>query len=145
VELLILKDPDYVAWVLGHRGAVGRLAEVQGEALRLIALFDARPVVARCHGQGCEERAAYGCVYRGAVRPTWWCPGCDPHQQGATPGTLRVLATYLDAVGHVETSCNGRRDDLRFLVRALAQAKGLPERVSEDAAEQFFRAGRPAS
>jgi len=35
-------------------------------------------------------------------------------------------------------SCRGRKADLKRIIRALAEAKGLPERVGEAQAVAFF-------
>jgi hypothetical protein len=142
---LLLDDPAYVVSVLREPEPQGRLARLRDEVCRLIDRFDARPICVPCRAPGCGRRATRCSVYRDSVRPVWWCDECDPYQEGATPGALRLLSRYLEAVAHVEWSGNGRRSDLRFLVRELARARGLPGRVGAAEAEAFFRAGPPAS
>jgi hypothetical protein len=142
VETLVLDDPAYVRTLLGELEAGGPLAGVVARARRLIAVFDARPLVVPCQGPGCTERATRGCVYQGAVRPTWWCARCDPYEQGAAPGKLVDIASAGEAIDYVRGYCNGRAADLRFLIRALARARGLPARAGP-AAKACFGAARP--
>jgi hypothetical protein len=76
---------------------------------------------------------------RGAVRPLLcWCDDCDPYELGASAGKLRIVTSYGDALQYVHTYCRGEKPALRTLIRQLAEAKGLPERVGEQQAQDFF-------
>jgi hypothetical protein len=61
-----------------------------------------------------------------------------PYQLNALPGRIQMIEIYMDALTHVGNYCKGRKSDYRFLILALAQAKGLPKRVGEAAVQQFF-------
>jgi hypothetical protein len=56
-------------------------------------------------------------------------------------GKLRMVATYREALRHVRVHCRGRQADYRRLVRALAEAKGLPPRCGAREAMAFFGSG----
>jgi hypothetical protein len=68
----------------------------------------------------------------------WWCNHCDPYLHGALPGRLQIIETYVDALNYVGNYCKGRKSDYRFLILALAQAKGLPKRVGEAAVQEWL-------
>ncbi len=51
---------------------------------------------------------------------------------------FRTVITYTEALGHIQNYCGGRKGDLNFLIRILAEAKGLPKRVGEKQAQEFF-------
>jgi hypothetical protein len=139
VERLVLTQPDYVVWMLGKEGATGALRQAQQEAGRLVRVFDRKPILEPCRAPGCGNVATRASVYRGSVWPAWWCDTCDPDQLGASPGKLDIIRTYLDAVTYVNVCCSGRRQALRVIIKELARAKGLPERVGETQAVTFFR------
>jgi hypothetical protein len=135
--LLLIKDPDYAVWMLTQTEANGRLAEVQPVLRTKIRRFDEKPLIESC--VDCGEPATCCSVYKGTIAPRWCCDDCDPAAGGATAKKLRIIRTYADAVRHVRESCGGRKEDLRLLIRSLAQAKGLPQRVGEEQAAAFFR------
>lgn len=140
LELLILKQPDYIAWMLQQQNAHGAMKRVQEAAKRLMARFDAKPILKDCFGQPAAAHKATRCtVYQNNVTvPHWWCDTCDPYQSGANPGKLQVIRTYEEALAHVTFWCGGRASDYKSLVKDLAQAKGLPARVGEKQAAAFF-------
>jgi len=138
VEMLVLKQPDYVRWVLEQATPSGRMRVVQQECQRLIFRFNAKPLVKRCSGNGCTQGATRASVYKDNLTPVWWCDVCDPCQMGADAGKLQIVRTYQDAIIQVDSYCVGNRSDLKYLVKALAQAKGLPSRVGEAQAQAFF-------
>jgi uncharacterized protein (DUF3820 family) len=137
-EMLVLKHPDYVLWVLRVEFPTAHLLQVRQELMRLIKIFNLKPIVVPCRGEGCEETATRGSVCRGAVWPSFWCDGCDPYQLGASSGKLRIVRFFGDAIDHVNTCCGARKEALRILIKELARARGLPTRVGEQQAEQFF-------
>jgi hypothetical protein len=141
LELLVLREPERFERVLdqrGHHGGHGEASRVE----KLVERFDAMPFKVACKGSGCG-RAATRCTVYGENTGylCWWCDACDPHQQGALRGKLSVVATYRDALRHVRVHCRGRQADYRRLVRALAEAKGLPWRVGAREARAFFCSG----
>jgi hypothetical protein len=87
---------------------------------------------------GCGRRAVRGTIYSGTVFPRWWCDECDPAGHGATPGKLEEVGGYQWAAGYVAWHCGGRKESLAALVKALARARGLPDRVGEWEAKAFF-------
>ena len=139
VETIILKEPSYIEWALAQASSSGTLARLKGEAQRLIAIFDAKPYRTKCYGHGCSKLATRCSVYlRNVYGPMWWCDDCDPYQRGADDGKLSVVRTYRDALEHCTLFCTNR-SAVESLVRALAQAKGLPQRVSEKQSAEFFK------
>ena len=70
--------------------------------------------------------------------PHWWCDTCDPYETGALSGKLYLLDSYINALGHVEIFCSGRKSDYKKIIKLMSQAKGLPNRVGETQAQNFF-------
>ncbi len=138
VETLVLKDADYTTWVLSQDSPVGQLDTVQQEVQRLIAVFDAKPYQKTCSGHGCSRPATRCTVYGPNVYlRMWWCDDCDPYQAGASRGKLFAIRTYGEAIQHCLHFCT-QRSAIKDLIKSLAQAKGLPERVGERQAAEFF-------
>ena len=50
----------------------------------------------------------------------------------------QIGATGGEALTHVGNNSGRIKADLNFLVRLLAEAKGLPKRVGEKQAQEFF-------
>jgi len=139
VELLVLKEPDDVVWMLGQTAKSGYFAAAQREILRLIRRFDEKAFIVPCQTPECGNRVTRCTVYHGAVWPRWWCDDCDPFCLGASADKLWILKGYADAVNYVHAACGGRKASLKALVKEMAQAKGLPARVGEAQAPAFFR------
>jgi hypothetical protein len=125
-EALLFEDPDYVAFLMEslpsrlkpwHRTALSKV-------LPLVERFDAQPMKCECQGEGCHKTATRASAYQRTPRLVYWCDTCDPSQHGASPFKLRIVRTYFDAVIHARQSCDGRVEDMRYLVRELAVAKG---------------------
>jgi hypothetical protein len=138
VAWLVLKDPDYVRWALGEADPGHRMLQLQREVRNLIGIFNAKPFVRRCQGTECGNVAAGATAYRNSVDLMFWCTACDPYQKGASAGKLQRIMYYQDVLFLGRTHCGGRKDVCERLVRQMAQAKGLPERVGEAEAEAFF-------
>ena len=138
IELLVLTDPEYVVSLLRLDELGGSLSKARSELIRLICVFDGLPFKTRCQSPDCRRRATRFSAYQRTVRMVPICDTCDPYHMGASSGKLTVVETYQDAVSHVMESCNGRKADLKSIIRALAEAKGLPERVGEAQAVAFF-------
>ena len=138
VGALVLKQPDYIAWVLSEASPSGPLARVKAEAQRLIWVFDSMLILTKCFSTGCSKVAIRCTVYQGNVYgPMWWCDKCDPYQAGAIGGKLSAIVTYESALHHCQIFCS-RKDALIDLIKSLAQAKGLPKRVGEKQIDEFF-------
>lgn len=139
IELLVLKEPDYIAWMLAQETRAGSSMEnAQMEANRLIAMFDRKPYIKKCFGRNCTQTATCCTVYNSNVlSPYWWCDNCSPYQSGASPGKLFVLRTYSEAISHADRY-SGVKSDYKSIIRSMAEAKGLPARVGAKQAAQFF-------
>jgi hypothetical protein len=67
----------------------------------------------------------------------WWCDTCDPYQMGANQAKLSLIRTYQDAnLPHL--GFGSPKSALRDLVKIVAVEKGLPNRVGQKEAEEFF-------
>ena len=129
VESLILKEPDYIKWVLEQASPSGGLARVQTEALRLIGIFDQKPITRDCMGHGCKRPAVRFTAYaRNSADLYPWCATCDPYQAGAIGGKLTEIKTYRDAIHHVTWTDGGVKAGYKSIVKAMALRKGLPQR-----------------
>ncbi len=141
VGLLVLKEPDYVVWLLSKDDLSGAALAVKNEALRLITIYDAKPIQRHCYGRECSSQATRCTVYMTNVfTPMWWCDACDPYQAGANDGKLQSIKTYQDVLDHISLFCNGHKGSRQDLIKILARAKGLPERVGETQVSAFFGA-----
>jgi len=136
--MVVLKEPDYAAWVSNQAEATGMLAEAREEVCRLIQIFNEKPIVERCLGMDCTKCATRATVYQGAMRPHWWCEKCNPYSLGAFDGKLMIIGSYEHAICYVSMFCRGCKYASKSLIRGLAQGKGLPERVGENQAAAFF-------
>lgn len=138
-ENVVLRDPQYVMWVMGQTPATGAFARLASEFRRLIERFDERPIVGCCGGYGCERPATCSTIHRGSCIPRWWCGGCDPTAVRNPPGKLIRVRSYLEVCQYAVMYSNGRRADTARLIRAIAQSKGLEDRVGEVEASAFFQ------
>ena len=138
VEEIIIRDPDYIAWALRLETPRGEMQAVCVEARRLIRAFDRKPFTAVC--SECKRTATRCSVYRG-LNPClqFWCDDCSLYSAGAGPGKLREIRTYADAIFHVASQRGSRKPDYRAIIRNLAEAKGLPARLSAKSIQTFFR------
>lgn len=134
-QLLVLKEPQYVHWLLKSNPS-GPLLAAKTQIIKHIAAFDGRPFTTGCFA--CKSPACRCTVYDKTVSPMWWCGVCDPYQQGAHTGKLIVLKTYREALSYVEWHCAGQTTDYRELIKAVSRAKGLPVRVGAAQAESFL-------
>lgn len=139
LQLLLLNEPAYIEWMLEENSASGPLRAARAEAERLIARFDAKPLLRNCSSQLLPPHRATRCTLyaESASGEYWWCATCDPYQAGASNGKLHIVSSYEGALRHVALR-SGSKKDYRALVRAIAEAKGLPKRVGEAQAAAFF-------
>lgn len=138
VQTIVLKNPDYTRWIISQNNATGQMKVVQIEIMRLIAIFDKKALNTKCAGKNCNKAATKATVYLNNLAPHWWCDNCNPYQLGANSGKIQEIKTYLQALTHVDIYCNGNKTDKKNIIRRLAQAKGLPTRVGNKQAEEFF-------
>lgn len=139
LQRVILKNPEYVQWMLKQQDGFGSLAAARSQAVHLIRVFDAKDFLQECDGRGCDRGAVRCTFYRHNYRLSyWWCDECDPYQTGAVRGKLREVRTYHGVLAYVDAECDGRRADKRAVMKILAEAKGLPGRVTDKAAIAFF-------
>lgn len=139
VAEIVLKESDYLIWMLGQQNPTGPMAQACAEARRLIAIFDDKPFLHQCMGHDCDAQATRITVYGQNIQPVYWCDACDPYSMGAASGKIQAIKRYCDAVQHVSFWCQGRKSDLKELIRSMARAKGLPARVGVQQAEAFFQ------
>ena len=139
IPSVVLKEPDYVRWVLGQHNAEGALAKVEAEMKELVASFDAKPIARGCAGHICKANATCFSTYFGSPSSLhFWCDSCDPYQSGANKGKLSKCKTYQEALAHIEFSCKGTRTGYKAIIRELALAKGLTQRSGEAQIAAFF-------
>lgn len=136
IELLVLKEPDYIDWFLRDIG--DKKPHINAEIMRLLRRFDQKEFSEKCMGRRCTAIATKMTAYQSNLTPHWWCDDCNPYQTGALDGKLSHIKTYKDALQHVWFYCKGNKKDAKRLVLNLARGKGLPARVGETAATKFF-------
>lgn len=138
IELLMIKEPKYVHWILNQPSPRGQLLDVKNHVMKLIKIFDAKPFIGKsCQGGMCDQPATRFAVYRDNLSSTWWCDTCNPHQLGAIVGNLQMLNDYYHALRHVRMYCRERVSDYRDLLGVMAKAKGLANK-GEQAIQDFF-------
>jgi uncharacterized protein (DUF3820 family) len=140
VEWLVLNRPDYVKWVLEQPAPTGPLAALKADALRLVSIFDAKPIVTLC--KNCQKTATRFTGYAGNPYMFYaWCETCDCFNTGAVSWKLVITKTYVDTLNFAHLHCEGLRSDYRRAINAIAMAKGFPERSSAARIKQFFKEG----
>jgi hypothetical protein len=137
MEILVLKQPDYINWLLPY-DARGPLGVMKTEALRLIEVFDAKEIVAACSADGCKRAASRFSMYGDDVSPMCWCAECDPHLLGAQRGKIHLMQTYRECLAHVTKRCGARKRAYVENIERVSRVKGLGARVGVPQAEAFF-------
>jgi hypothetical protein len=95
------------------------------------------PFLRKC--TGCKERLGTRASLRDdSPIPFWWCNECEPDLIETLKGRIHIVTTYTQAFDHIRNYCGGRKGDLSYLIHFLAEAKGLPKRVGEKQAQEFF-------
>ncbi len=136
VDFVILKEPDYVQWILSMSNANGPLIQVRNEVLRLISIFDSKPFIIKCFG--CKRRPATRLsLAHPTSSPYWWCDVCS-HLSMGCDSHLTIVRTYENAL--LYSKLFPQSFDLKSFILDLAKAKGLPPRVGEPQATNFFDA-----
>jgi len=131
-EYVFLRHGNDASYIMANYadGPVGK------EYLRLSRKFDAKPFEVQCYQ--CANTATRASAYRGSPSLMFWCDDCDPYSQGASRGKLVIVRTYLEAVRHIDFTCQGYRAWKDMIIKELAGAKGCPARLSQKAAIAFF-------
>jgi hypothetical protein len=132
VETVVLKEPDYVMWML-NKDVQGPLAYIKNEVRRLIEIFDSKPFTCPCR---CGKTATRFSLAPPSPLLYWWCDECDPYSSGYDK-LLTVGQAYREAMVYAKLH-HLPKDQTKGLIRRLAEAKGLPKRVTEEQAEEFF-------
>ena len=140
IELLMLREPKYICWLLHEDYPSAEMRLVQAEARELIKLFDNKPIIEHiCWGSSCIHPPTRCTVHMDNLSMVlWWCPTCSPSQTGADLGKLYYLNDYSSAIGHVMRYCGDCKADHVTLIKKLARARGLPKRVGKAQALAFF-------
>lgn len=129
VAWVLLEDPQYFAW-MGNNGMSGKREYIF--AMQLINIFDNKPFInARCNGRcggqnPVTKLTLYASTYNGEY---WFCDKCDPYSNGANSGKLTGIRTFAQAMAY-------RDSDL--IIKAMASAKGVPQRKTKNALRDFF-------
>lgn len=137
-ELIVLRKPDYVYWLLQQHDATGRLLGLNKEAWRLLKIFDQKPFQCKCMGSNCSALATDITLYGNSFAPHWWCDNCNIEQLGASGWKLQRIRKYSAALKYANNHCRGHKDAFSALITTMARAKGLPNRVGESQAAAFF-------
>jgi len=137
VEFVMLEDPSYIKWVLDQKNASGKLGELQSEIMRLMDIFDRKPILSRCTGHNCNRNATRAAVSRFNPVPSWWCDQCSPAQD-SNEDKPKIVCTYRDALNYAARHTGRWESDYQNLIQALARAKGLRSRIDKDEAQEFF-------
>ena len=136
LEIIALKDPDFIRDLLASEPRTCTQRRVQVEARRLVDTFDRRAFRVRCVGRDCDRLASRCTIYKSDVmNPWWWCDTFDRQQYGAGQDRIRIVRTYQDVLDFSNSF-----DDptvVRDLILALAEAKGLLG-AKETHADIFF-------
>lgn len=112
VEMVMLKAPWYVRWVLDQEKPYGKLLVVRNEMTRLMDVFDAKPILRKCTTPECERVVTRASGYKDNVAILrWWCDECDPFLGGALLNKVSLIRTYEDALDHIYRYCENRKTD----------------------------------
>ena len=137
VKSLIMKELDYIAWILRQESPSGPLVALKDEIIRLIKIFDSKPLQRVCCV--CSAEAKYCAVaQKSVIDPIWYCNECDPFDNVLIESDLDYIKSYRDAIEH----CKGYRVDKKsalMFIRAIAKAKGLGKRLTEKELDKFFQ------
>jgi hypothetical protein len=129
-EEVLLKDPAY-AHYLSIKGAPRIAKEFQ----KLIKWFDEKPMTTPCAKCGNTATRATGYDGGTGLKLFFYCESCDDPWTDEAEG--RLLRTFNDAIKFVDDTRPGKTAK-QAIIRKLAEAKGLPKRVSARAAHDFL-------
>jgi len=139
VEEVILRDANYIAWILNQKQPRGSFAQACERARQLIAIFNSKPFLLKCCSSVCSATAtlATACI-RPYTTVMFWCDDCSPVGSEVNAGKFQQVVTYNDAVFHVSSWWGGGEEGYQSLIRDLAQAKGLPPQARAKQIQAFF-------
>lgn len=134
IEELVLRDPNYIIWMLGLEDPQGEMPFVCEEVRKLIDIFDRKRFVNPCQGRDCPKPATRCTVSHHGLVPIVWCDTCV--RQGIFQIDYEVT-DYLNAAT-ILNKLGGSPWDLPKLIQPIAQAKGLPANAAERDMHLFF-------
>jgi hypothetical protein len=135
-DLVVLSDPFYVKRTLDFRNPEGDMPEVRQDFLRLIALFDQKSLLPMC--RNCNEPAKLLAFYKGTLFFEPWCGTCIPHWMISQECRFDTFCDYMSALEYVDDFCHGEKFFYRMVIRNIAKAKGLPDKIGPREAVDFF-------
>jgi hypothetical protein len=137
VAHILLLEPDYIRWMFNvpWRRIDDRLLAVRNEAIRLIALFNQKPLRKPCKGCGHPPTR---CVFIWLMCMDCWCDDCNPSLAGGFGHLRSTLPTYEEVLRSGSPQSYVYQHDPKKLIWALALAKGLPEGAGEPEMVAFF-------
>lgn len=132
-EVVFLKTPDLAQWMMKKAPENGLTTDFK----RLKRIFDKKPITEEvCYG--CNDTAVRASAYEKTSSLYFWCGDCEPYDSGARSGTLSIVTSFDSLMNHADFACQGNRTIKRNLVKHFSEAKGLPKRVTEKVAQEFF-------
>jgi len=136
VKSLMMKQPVYIGWILSQKDLSGPLAVLKDEVIRLIKIFDSKPIQRYC--KICDAEAKYcGVSQRSVFNPYWYCDECDPYAKDIIKTELEFIRSYREAIDHCERYSVNKKSALIF-IKAIATAKGLGKRLGKKELDEFF-------
>lgn len=131
-QQVLLTDPGWTLFLMEKQPS----SEFTIAFRRHITDLDAKPFLGPC--RHCGRKGVRASAHRGATNLMCWCADCDPRSMGAAKGKLSSILTFQDVITHARVGGGAVRSRERAIVRALAEAKGLPSRLTAKAALAFL-------
>lgn len=129
VAWLLLTKPDYFMW-MKQKGMQDK--PEYRFMLNLVQKLNSKPFnKAKCNGtcNGANTPTRLS-LYKGIFNLEYWfCDECDPYSQGAMSGTLSTVSKYEDIIRHRQS---------QTLIKTFSRAKGVPERKTKKALQEYF-------
>jgi hypothetical protein len=130
----ILKSPRYAMYFATKKGMWGEWAQIQAETVRLIDVFDAKPITKTCSGCGGSAVRLTAVASRTSSLYAW-CNTCSHHGSGKVVTEIR---SYSQALAHNKNNCEGKSAGDGRIILSMASAKGLISPLSEARIAVFF-------
>jgi hypothetical protein len=127
-EYFVLKYPHLVFWMMRRYPTL----PLSNAFRELVTLVDQKPFITRC--SRCANRAIRATAYSGTSSLQFWCDKHEPTSQDR----LTTIATFADALSHVDLTRDAPVSAKQEIIRALAWGKGLRQLLREVDALQFF-------
>ncbi|MFA7418894.1 MAG: hypothetical protein WCZ90_04335 [Melioribacteraceae bacterium] len=136
-QIVFLKEPNYVQWVLNKNSIYNDLLIIKNNFRYLIEILDTKPFKGTCHN--CRKPATRLAFWQGEVSSFYYsCDTCDSSSLGADEGQIRYVRTYSDAIKYVGNFCVGKKNIYQKMIKSMASAKGLNGRLTKENAHTFF-------